>query len=320
MSEWIKLYAGAFTHPKTRRLAKRLGVTAAAAVGHMACLWSFTAEFAPDGDLGKFDDEEVEVGAGWEGVDGQFVSAALAVGYLEGTPGCLSVHDWSDYGGKLCDRKVSERERSAARRAKDKNTKVDRSTTVVRPQADRERDRERRERRAQVTEVPETEPEEEPHVAPSPRIQRTYRRDFERWWDASGGHGTKSDADLLYRYWIDEGASEDDLLTAVVRYSEHCASTGRRVMDGRTFLAKQDREGNEVNRWQEWAAGEPHGSMDVSGAGHLNDVLAAGGLTFGLNGGRRGNGLGDARRALGAAAGGTDAGRGVPAVELDSGE
>ncbi len=38
MSEWIKLHAAVFVHPKTRRMAKRLGVSPAAVVGHLASL------------------------------------------------------------------------------------------------------------------------------------------------------------------------------------------------------------------------------------------------------------------------------------------
>lgn len=145
MSEWIKLYAAAFTHPKTRRLAKRLNIAPAAAVGHLSALWSFTAEFAPDGDLGRFDNEEVELGAGWEGEDGKFIGAAKAAGYLVERQGSLLIHDWSDYGGKLVERRAAERKRSAERRATAGRPQDDRSTTEVRPLAER-REREEREK------------------------------------------------------------------------------------------------------------------------------------------------------------------------------
>lgn len=134
MSEWIKLYAAVFTHPKTRRLAKRLDVSPAAAVGHLASLWAFTAEFAPDGNLSRFDQEEVELGAGWDGTDGRFIKAAIASGYLDKNGSdSLSIHDWSDYGGKLVERKAAERKRSADRRAAAQQPTDDRSTTDGRP-------------------------------------------------------------------------------------------------------------------------------------------------------------------------------------------
>jgi hypothetical protein len=144
VSEWIKLYAASFTHPKTRRLAKRLGIPAAAAVGHLSCLWSFTAEFAPDGDLSRFDVEEIELGAGWEGDDGAFLKAAVKAGFIDNDPvDNFAVHDWSDYGGKLVAARAAERERSAARRASAGRPTDDRSTTGGRPLADRKIDRKR---------------------------------------------------------------------------------------------------------------------------------------------------------------------------------
>jgi len=143
MSEWIKLHAGVFTHPKTRRLAKRLSIPHAAAAGHMACLWSFTAEFAPDGDLSRFDAEEVEIGAGWDGEEGAFVAAATASGYLENGVDRLAVHDWMDWGGKMVERKAAECKRSADRRASAGRTEDDQSSTAGRPLAEREIDREK---------------------------------------------------------------------------------------------------------------------------------------------------------------------------------
>ena len=57
MSEWIKLHAAVFVHPKTRRMAKRLSISPAAVVGHLASLWCWALEYAPDGDLTRFDSE-----------------------------------------------------------------------------------------------------------------------------------------------------------------------------------------------------------------------------------------------------------------------
>ena len=83
MSYWIKLHGAAFANPKTRRMAKRLGIPPAAAVGHLASLWTWALEYAPDGDLARFDGEEVEIAAGWEGEDGAFIAAATTAGYLD---------------------------------------------------------------------------------------------------------------------------------------------------------------------------------------------------------------------------------------------
>jgi hypothetical protein len=90
-------------------------------------------EFAPDGDLSKFDVEEIEIGAGWEGEDGTFLDAAIAAGYLDEDHGTLAVHDWSDYGGRLAGQRAVERKRSAARRAQAHKPANDQRTTAEAP-------------------------------------------------------------------------------------------------------------------------------------------------------------------------------------------
>lgn len=133
MSEWIRLQSAVFTHPKTRRVAKRTHLSPAAAAGHLACLWCWAQEFAPDGDLSRFDIEELEVGAGWEGEDGVLLAALIASGYIDETSCGLVIHDWQEHGGTLVARRTAERERSAARRKK----QADQQATGGRPAADR---------------------------------------------------------------------------------------------------------------------------------------------------------------------------------------
>ena len=135
MSEWLKIELRTFEHPKTRRLARRLGCPAAAAVGYMASLWGWAQLYAPDGRLGAFDPEELEIGAGWEGEYGAFVAATVAAGYLDETPAGLAIHDWTDWGGRLVEMRAAERQRSAKRRAAKGRPPADRSTTAGRPLA-----------------------------------------------------------------------------------------------------------------------------------------------------------------------------------------
>lgn len=139
--------------------------------------------------------------------------------------------------------------------------------------------------------------------------------DFAEWWSAYGKVGSKADALKLYRHWRTHGASRDDLLAAAVAYRDHCTATDCKLAHARTFLAKKP------NRWREWADGEAHGSMDVTATTHLSDVLTAGAAAFGLTGGSNGNGARALERGRSArvAAGGQDAGGGVPKGELESG-
>jgi hypothetical protein len=136
MSEWIKLHASSFAHPKLRRLARRLELPPAA-LGHLASLWCFAAEFAPDGDLSSLEVEEIAEYAGWMSDAELFVSAATAAGLLDREGNLLVLHDWADWGGRLAERRVAERQRSAERRASAPRPPVDRSATAGRPLVDR---------------------------------------------------------------------------------------------------------------------------------------------------------------------------------------
>ncbi len=141
MSAWIKLHGNAFAHPKTRRMAKRLGIAPAAVVGHLASLWTWALEYAPQGDLAGFEIEELEIAAGWDGDDGAFIAAATVAGYLDATDAgllhdqALTIHDWNDYAGNLLARR--ERNRDYMRRARGHH--VD---TTSRPRGELEKSRE----------------------------------------------------------------------------------------------------------------------------------------------------------------------------------
>jgi hypothetical protein len=141
LSAWIKLHANAFAHPKTLRMAKRLGVSPAAVVGHLASLWTWALEYAPQGDLASFEVEEleiaaVEIAAGWDGDDGALVHAAVGAGYLDATEaGLLHVHDWNDYAGNLLARR--ERNRDYMRKARGHHV-----GTTARPRGGLEKSRE----------------------------------------------------------------------------------------------------------------------------------------------------------------------------------
>jgi len=87
-------------HPKTHRLARALGVPRAQAAGHLEFLWHWTAKFAPRGDVGRFQDQDIEQGAGWEGPPGALVRAFEAEGWLCPHPEPevrLVVHDWHEH-------------------------------------------------------------------------------------------------------------------------------------------------------------------------------------------------------------------------------
>jgi len=88
---------GAPQHPKTRQLCKLLGISLAQAVGHLELLWHFTAQYAPQGNIGRFTDEWIEAACDWCGKSGALIGALRESGWADEHPDDairLVVHDW----------------------------------------------------------------------------------------------------------------------------------------------------------------------------------------------------------------------------------
>lgn len=82
-------------HPKTVALARRLSIPKAHAVGILEMLWHATAEYAPRGDIGKLDDDQIAACIEWEGETSVIIEALIAVRYLDRHDTYrLIIHDW----------------------------------------------------------------------------------------------------------------------------------------------------------------------------------------------------------------------------------
>jgi hypothetical protein len=87
----------------------------------------------------------------------------------------------------------------------------------------------------------------------SKSVDNSFEADFDEWWGSSGKVGSRADAKVLYIHWRTVGgASKADLLSAITNYHRRCTDDGSWEQHGRTFLAKRDREGHNINRWSEW--------------------------------------------------------------------
>lgn len=81
-------------HPKTKKLARRLGPA-----GPLGCIYLFlwVACNRSDGDLAGMTDEDIELAVDWSGDEGAFVRAMVDVGFIEGGEGERSIHDWAEH-------------------------------------------------------------------------------------------------------------------------------------------------------------------------------------------------------------------------------
>lgn len=126
---WIESHTNLARHPKTIRLAKALGVSVPAAVGHLHLLWWWALEYAQDGDLTHFSDDEIAEAVLWDGDPGDLVAGLTAARLLDDR----HIHDWDDYAGRLIQKRVENAERMRqARAAREAHSKEERATHVQR--------------------------------------------------------------------------------------------------------------------------------------------------------------------------------------------
>lgn len=110
---WRKLEDTFYDSPKIRRLARHLEVGRAQAAGHIALLWSWALRHAPDGDLSKYDDEDIEDAVHWRGNRGAFVTACTATSFIdESSAQRLVIHNWIERGGSYVENQRKQRLRA----------------------------------------------------------------------------------------------------------------------------------------------------------------------------------------------------------------
>lgn len=84
-------------HPKFNRLKALLKLNRACTLGYLEALWHFTGRFAPDGNIGKYEVEEIEAWTEWDGEEGALMAAFIDSGFIDDDPAGLRVHDWTDH-------------------------------------------------------------------------------------------------------------------------------------------------------------------------------------------------------------------------------
>lgn len=111
---WIESHQEVGRHPKTKKLARLLGVSLPAAVGHLHYFWWWALDFAQEGTLEKYDGYDLADAMQWDGDPDQLVEALISAGYIDDTDDGLMIHDWRDYAGKLLERRAKDRARKRA--------------------------------------------------------------------------------------------------------------------------------------------------------------------------------------------------------------
>jgi hypothetical protein len=94
MNSDIRLSVGFFDHPKTIKLERQLGHEGVIALMR---LWLWAAQNRPSGILSGMDEDDIEIAARWNGVQGAFNAAARTVKFLDCVDGVYHIHDWQDH-------------------------------------------------------------------------------------------------------------------------------------------------------------------------------------------------------------------------------
>lgn len=111
---WIESHQEVGRHPKTKKLARLLGVSLPAAVGYLHYFWWWALDFAQEGTLEKYDGYDLADAMQWDGDPDLLVESLISSGYIDDTDSGLVIHDWGEYAGKLLERRAKDRARKRA--------------------------------------------------------------------------------------------------------------------------------------------------------------------------------------------------------------
>lgn len=85
-------------HPKLSRLKSLLKCGRGEALGYLEATWHFAGRYTPQGNIGKYSDEEIEAWIEWAGEPGKLIQALLTAGWLDKSVSHrLIVHHWHDH-------------------------------------------------------------------------------------------------------------------------------------------------------------------------------------------------------------------------------
>jgi hypothetical protein len=159
---WIESHLELGQHPKTRRLARKLGISLPQAVGHLQYLWWWAMDYAADGDLTRYEAGDIADAMLWEGDAQELVDCLVDAAFLDVSDGALTVHDWASYGGKWIAKRTSDAQRKDRARTSSGHPADIQRTAPVREEKRREEKR---------TEDP-------PLTPPPPPRSRTARKEL----------------------------------------------------------------------------------------------------------------------------------------------
>ncbi len=117
---WVEVHQSLREHRKLYSCADDLDIEPVLLLGMLVSLWLWALDNTPDGGLDNISNRTIARATRWpEKKADQLMTALINNGWIDRTEGGgLALHDWSEYGGKLTERRATDRARKAARMRK----------------------------------------------------------------------------------------------------------------------------------------------------------------------------------------------------------
>lgn len=128
---WLELHQSVRDHRKIVCVAELLDMPEPHVVGHLAYLWLWAVDNAPDGVLPK-SVRVIARAAWWEGDAQLFVASLSEAKLLDASDDGWAIHDWDSYAGKLLRQRKANAERQSRHRERTE-TDSDGDVTVTSP-------------------------------------------------------------------------------------------------------------------------------------------------------------------------------------------
>lgn len=117
---WIELHQGLREHRKLFACAEMLNLSRVEMIGTLVSLWLWALDNAQGGSLRGVSNRTLANVCGWpEKKADKLVGALKDTGWLDETEDGLAIHDWTDYAGKLMERREKDKKRKQESRKKE---------------------------------------------------------------------------------------------------------------------------------------------------------------------------------------------------------
>jgi hypothetical protein len=135
---WIQSKVAIRDHPKIKRAARILGLSIPQMIGHLHLLWWWAMEYAQDGVISDYDDDDIAMAVLWDGDGEEFINALIncgtknRCGLVDVTEdGDKVIHNWQQHCGERFKRQQKEAERLRNYRRESREKKKSRNAQSI---------------------------------------------------------------------------------------------------------------------------------------------------------------------------------------------